>query len=92
MRCLGFASMAAEQRRVAAETSDHAQALAQNLAKRGFVVESQTAAVWTLRKARRRGDIVVTISISRPSQRLAPLRPPSPPSKFWPPPSGPPAT
>ena len=84
--------MAAEHRRVAAETSDHAKALAQNLAKQEFVVESRTAAVWTLRKSRRRGDIVVTISISQPSQPGAPLRPPSPPSKFWPPPSGPSAT
>ncbi len=86
--------MAAEHRRVAAETSDHAKALVQNLAKQEFVVESRTAAVWTLRKARRRGDIVVTISISQPSQHGAPLRPSSSlsSSRVWPPPSGPPAT
>ena len=83
--------MAAEHRRVAAETAVHAQALAQNLAKQEFVVESQTPTEWTLRKRRRRGDITVTISIRQPTQPGKPLRPPTPPSKFWPPPSGPPA-
>jgi len=84
--------MAAEHRRVAAETPAHAQALAQNLAKQEFVVESQTPNTWTLRKTRRRGDITVTISIRQPAQPDGPFRPPAPPSKFWPPPSGPPAT
>lgn len=84
--------MAAEHRRVAAESAVHAQALAQNLAKQEFVVESQTATEWTLRRKRRRGDITVTISIRQSAQPGEQLRPPAPPSKFWPPPSGPPAT
>jgi len=83
--------VAAEHRRVAAETSAHAQALAQNLAKQGFVVESQSATEWALRKKRRRGDITVTISIRRPAEPGEAFRPPRAPSSFWPPPSGPPA-
>lgn len=78
--------MAVEQRRVAAETAVHARALADNLTRQGFVVESQHPEQWTLRKPRRRGDIVVLIAIAMPfgaTQGGAPA---------WGPPSGPPAT
>ena len=71
--------MAAEHRRVIAETTAHARALAQNLAKQEFVVEAHTDDEWLLRKKRRRGDITVTILIRQP-QRPVP----------WDPPSGPP--
>jgi len=78
---------------VIAETSAHAQALAQNLAKQEFVVEAQTSYEWLLRKKRRRGDITVTIMIRQPQRTGQPLStPPSavPPSP-WAPPTGPPA-
>jgi len=77
--------MAGENRRVAAQSAAHAQGLADNLIKQGFLVESQTSAQWILRKARRRGDHVVTIMLTRPSM----LQDPAPPA---PPPSGPPAS
>ena len=83
--------MAAEHRRVIAETPGHAQALAENLAKQQFVVESQRAAEWLLRKRRRRGDVTVTIMIRDHQQVGTPLTPPRavPPSP-WGPPTGPP--
>ncbi len=84
--------MAAESRRVVAETAVHAQALAQNLSKQNFVIESQTATEWVLRRKRRRGDITVTISIRQSGQPGAPFRPPAPQSRLWPPPSGQAAT
>lgn len=85
--------VAAEHRRVVAETSAHAQALAQNLAKQEFVVETQTVHEWLLRRRRRRGDITVAISIRQPERPGQPLAtPPSPvaPSP-WDPPRGRPA-
>jgi hypothetical protein len=72
--------MAAEHRRVIAETPAHAHALAQNQAKQGFVVESRSAGEWVLRKQRRRGDITVTIVIRQPVAAA-----PGP----WGPPTGP---
>jgi hypothetical protein len=59
--------MAGENRKVAAESTAHAQGLTDNLTRQGFTVESQTAAAWVLRKSRRRGDHVVTIVITQPS-------------------------
>ncbi|MDA3032085.1 MAG: hypothetical protein O3B90_07115 [Actinomycetota bacterium] len=59
--------MVGENRRVAADSSAHAQGLTDNLTKQGFALESQSAGEWTLRKERRRGDHVVTIAISQPS-------------------------
>lgn len=60
-------AMAGENRRVAAQSAAHAQGLADNLSKQGFIVESQAAHAWLLRKKRRRGDHVVTIAIEQPS-------------------------
>ncbi|MBA3289291.1 MAG: hypothetical protein H0U21_14960 [Acidimicrobiia bacterium] len=81
--------MAEEGRRVAADTEIHARALADNLAKQGYVVESRRADEWTLRRPRRRGDQIVTIAISRPWGAPPPGtgRPLPPPA--WPPPSAP---
>ncbi len=76
-----------------AETIAHAQALAQNLAKQDFVVESQRTHEWQLRKRRRRGDVTVTIVIRQPHPPVRPLTgPPTavPPSP-WRPPTGRPA-
>lgn len=86
--------MAAEHRRVVAETAAHAAALADNLARQGFVVESQTAHEWLLRKPRRRGDITVTVAIGVPVPSPGtPPPPPRPPAggPAWGPPAGPPA-
>jgi hypothetical protein len=85
--------VAAEHRRVIAETPAHAQALAQNLARQEFAVEAQTIYEWLLRKKRRRGDITVTITIRQPEQPGQPFTTPPaavPPSP-WSPPTGPPA-
>jgi hypothetical protein len=76
--------MAGENRRVAAQTAAHAQGLTDNLQKQGFVVETQAAHEWILRKRRRRGDHVVTIAITQPSM-LQPTSPPPPPTDWAPP-------
>lgn len=80
--------MAAESRRVIAESAVHAKALAQNLAKQDFIVESATATEWTLRRKRRRGDITVTIAI----RSVSSVEAPRPSTGAWPPPTGPPAS
>lgn len=80
--------MTAEHRRVVAETAVHAAALADNLARQGFIVESRAPHEWSLRKSRRRGDVTVTVAIT------APTLPPPPPGgggQPWGPPAGPPA-
>lgn len=74
--------MAEEHRRVVAATSTNARALADNLVNQGYVYEGGDAAAWRLRKPRRRGDIVVTISIGGPGPAAA---------APWGPPTGPPA-
>jgi hypothetical protein len=78
---------------VIAETPAHAHALAENLAKQEFAVETQTTDEWLLRKKRRRGDITVTIMIRQPAERGQPLSTPptSVPPSPWAPPTGPPA-
>ena len=83
--------MAAEHRRVIAETAVHAQALAQNLAKQQFVVEAQSAHEWLLRKRRRRGDVTVSIMIRHGEAAGAPLTTPprAVPSAPWGPPTEP---
>lgn len=89
--------MAAEHRRVVAQSNDHATALADNLVKQGFVMESQTANEWFMRKARKRlGDITASIYIgARSSMPATPpgglVPPPAPPRPSGPPNWGPPA-
>lgn len=73
--------MAEEQRRVVAATHDHARALADNLRKQGFEIVGVEPTNWRLRKARRRGDVLVTIAIAS-----------TPAPTNWGPPTGPPAT
>lgn len=70
-----------EHRRVIAATHDHARALADNLGKQGFEITGVEPTQWSLRKPRRRGDILVTIAITAPA---GPVN--------WGPPTGPPAT
>lgn len=84
--------MAAEHRRVLAQSIQHAQALAENLIASGFVIEQQTPTEWFLRKRRKRlGDITTTIGIGqRPADPWAPPPvptgpPPSPPQPWGPP-------
>jgi hypothetical protein len=78
---------------VIAETTAHARALAQNLAKQEFVVEAQSIDEWLLRKKRRRGDITVTIVIRQPDVPGQPLATPPAAARGgpWAPPTGPPA-
>lgn len=64
--------MAAEHRRVIAESTDRARALAENLGKRGFAIIDQRPNQWTLRKHRWRGDITVTIAIKHASPAALP--------------------
>lgn len=68
--------MAAEHRRVVAATVTNARALADNLANQGYVYAGGDASTWTMRKARRRGDITVTIVITSADPAAAPWGPP----------------
>lgn len=81
--------MAEEHRRVVADTEIHARALADNLVNQGYAIVEQRPEQWTLRKARRRGDHLVTIAIARPWSpgRQPPGAPPVSPA--WGPPTGP---
>ncbi len=74
-----------------AETEVHAAALADNLARQDFVVESQTPHEWILRKPRRRGDITVSVTIKLPPGPPGPPPPPPPMGggQPWGPPTGP---
>jgi len=78
--------MAEERRRVAAETEIHARAVADNLVNQGYAIARMESSEWELRKTRRRGDLVVTITITRPT-----AAPPTGPPPAWGPPTGPPA-
>jgi hypothetical protein len=77
--------MAAEHRRVIAQTAVHARAVADNLVNQGYRIDQQHPAEWTLRRRRWWNDSVVTIAIQMPFGDVAPPVPPPPSSSPAPP-------